>query len=290
MRDLSQETVWTFTEQSQAGVWGKCQLRKDPGIFVSSYMDLASKVAALQFHNPNFVLMFRGQPKDYRLKENENSTIRPSIFRRDEKHDPNRWNGLVEERYKKLLQAEEKLIQNWQETEGKRRITRSAVIRWAILQHYEVCDTPLLDVSSSLRIATSFASLESDSDEAFLMVLAIPQISGAVSSCAYHEMQALRLASLCPPSTTRPHIQEGYLIGEYPELRSFEEKMNLKLYETDFAQRLIGKFRFDPKNFWQNETFPLVPKDALYPNDHDALHELCARIKEQLKTENQSTH
>lgn len=127
-------------------------------------------------------------------------------------------------------------------------------------------------------------------DEAFLMVLAIPQISGAVSSCAYHEMQALRLASLCPPSTTRPHIQEGYLIGEYPELRSFEEKMNLKLYETDFAQRLIGKFRFDPKNFWQNETSPQVPEDALYPNDHDALHELCARIKEQLKTENQTIY
>lgn len=282
MRSLSQEKVWTFSDNNRDGGWGKCPSRSEPGTEVVNYQDLASKVAALQFHNPNYVFMFRGQSEDYRLRENGNSTIRPSIFRRDENYSPQEWNDLVRERYEVLHRAEDLPSKAWPTGEGKRRLIRSAVVKWAILQHYEVCDTPLLDVTHSLRIAASFGVMKNETEEAFLMVLAVPQISGAVSSCAYHEIQTLRLSSLCPPSASRPHLQEGYLIGEYPELRIFGKKMEIALHDTDFAQRLIGKFRFNPKTFWSSDVFPIIPETALYPNDSDPLFDICSQIKSEL--------
>lgn len=283
MRDLSQEKVWTYSGEGPEGSWQKCQLRKEPGTTVDTYIDLVSKVAALQFHNPDYVLLFRGQRTDRRLAENGNTTIRPSIFRRDENYNAANWNALVADRYERLHKAESKLVEQWEYSEGKRKLTRSSVIKWAILQHYGVCDTPLLDVTHSLRIAASFASLQNNTKEAYLMVLAIPQISGAVTSCAYHEIQTLRLSSLCPPKATRPHLQEGYLIGEYPELQTFNQKMNVALHETDFAQRLIGKFKFNPETFWgENPSYPQLSYDALYPNNTDELYEICEAIKSDL--------
>jgi len=286
MRSLSKEEVWTYTDKQPDGGWDRCKLRQSHGIEVSDYIDLATKVAAIQFHNPNFYFLFRGQQIDHRLRENQNSTIRPSIFRRDEEHNVLHWNALVASRYRKLKQAEKYLSDAWTETVGKRKLNRSSVIKWAILQHYEVCDTPLLDVTHSLRIAASFASLNNSTEEAYLMVLALPQISGSVSSCAYHELQILRLSSLCPPSAIRPHIQEGYLIGEYPELRTYDEKMDMPLYETDFGQRLIGKLKFNPKTFWNASSFPMMDESALYPNTNDSLYEICASIKAELDEHN----
>ena len=42
------------------------------------------------------------------------------------------------------------------------------------------------------------------------------------------------------------HLQEGYLLGEYPEIADFEQKTHYEDYEMDFGQRLIAKFRFNP--------------------------------------------
>jgi hypothetical protein len=276
MRDLSQDKVWSYSDETPNGGWGKCQVRKHAGTLVNSYKDLAVKVASIQFHNPNLVLFFRGQEADFRIDNSpqKNSTIRPSIFRRDESYGIDNWNAEIRRRYQELAQAETRLVEFWKkevrdDPAGLRRLERSSVIRWAILQHYEVCDTPLLDVTLSLRISASFASLNNASGEAFVMVLAAPQISGAVSACAHNEMQILRLSSLCPPSAIRPHIQEGYLLGEYPELRTFEEKTNLALHETDFGQRLIAKFRFNPATFWNDPDFPLFSPEALSLSEGD---------------------
>lgn len=283
MRHITNEKLWAYSAAEPDGRRQPCQVRQGPSKEVTNYKDLAAKIAALQFHNPNYVLLLRGQKNDYKVKQTGNSTIRPSLFRKDEGLGTNEWNRLVAERYEKLRQAERMIVEHWQGPEGKRRLTRSTVIKWAILQHYEVCDTPLLDVTHSLRIAASFASLGNTTDNAYLMVLAVPQISGAVSSCAYHEIQTLRLSSLCPPNATRPHLQEGYLIGEYPELQTFTQKMDIKLHETDFGQRLIGKFHFNPQTFWMtDDDFPQVPRSALYPDEHDSLFPICQLIKSQL--------
>lgn len=241
------------------------KVRKDPGHNVGSYLELAKKIAELQYRNSDFVLFFRGQNKDYKNKQGA-SSLRPSILREIDK----RLTGasVTKTRFERLLRAEELLVQSYDLT-GRDRIRKHQVLRWAILQHYEVCDTPLLDVTQSARIAASFAS-HNASDAAFVYVLGVPNVSGAVTASAEAGLEILRLSSVCPPEAVRPHIQEGFLLSEFPELSSFRQKQFYENYQTDFGLRLVCKFRFEPNSFWlTGQDFPIVPPGALYPRSAD---------------------
>jgi len=158
------------------------------------------------------------------------------------------------------------------------------VLRWAILQHYEVCPTPLLDITHSLRIAASFASLDMP-DKAYVFVLGVPNLSGAVTASAESGLQIIRLSSVCPPSAVRPHIQEGYLLGEYPEMADFQQKANYAHYEIDFGRRLVAKFCFTPRLFWKNDAFPRIKRPALYPSvNDDPIYQLTESVKAAIDT------
>ena len=159
---------------------------------------------------------------------------------------------------------------------------RQRILRWAILQHYTICDTPLLDVSQSLRVAASFASYRNNR-QAYLYALGVPHLSGAITASAEAGLQTVRLSSVCPPTAVRPHIQEGFLIGEYPDLADAEQKINYQESEIDFGLRLLAKFRFDPENFWHRDGFPKVGETALYPDRSDTFFAIAADIKSQLE-------
>lgn len=258
------------------------EIRASRAHMVDDYMELAKKVAALQFRNRDYVLMLRGQGKDY-LNQKRNSSIRPSIFR-PPKGDAKQLEFVLQQRFIRLQKAEHLLVQNYRKFGFKSgsAIERQRLLRWSLLQHYEICDTPLLDVTHSLRIAASFAS-DDDSTEAFLMVLGIPQISGGISASAEAELVAIRLASVCPPDAVRPHIQEGYLLGEYPEVGDWSSAQQVRTYEVDFGLRLISKFRFNPQKFWRSPAFPKVPRNALYPpSQDDPILELAQEIQAKL--------
>src|SRR5262249_32990303 len=153
-----------------------------------------------------------------------------------------------------------------------------------------ICDTPLLDVTHSLRIAASFASLGKPESKpntrpktAYVFVLGVPNLSGAVTASAEAGLQIVRLASVCPPDAKRPHIQEGYLLGEYPDIAGYSQKQLYDPYEIDFGRRLVTKFQFDPATFWHDPAFPAVPESALYPSPpSDRLCALAARIKQSI--------
>jgi hypothetical protein len=168
-----------------------------------------------------------------------------------------------------LREAEAKLVTRYTDERflGFDRLRRHRILRWAILQHYEVCRTPLLDVTQSLRIAASFASID-ETSEAFLFVLGVPNLSGAVTASSEASLQIVRLSSACPPEAVRPHLQEGYLSGEYPEIVDFEQNAQYSYYEMDFGRRLVAKFRFDPKTLWSSANFVPASKEALYPKEH----------------------
>jgi len=234
----------------------------------------------LQFRNPDFVLMFRGQNTDY-LNHSRNTALKPTLFRPSKGTKMPPKISVLVSRYKTLASAEKSLVHLYRVKGMKEpeRLERHRMLRWAILQHYEVCPTPLLDITHSLRIAASFATKDATQD-AFVFVLAIPNLSGAITASAEAGIQIIRLASVCPPEALRPHIQEGYLVGEYPDLVDPEQKALFKNYEIDFGRRLIAKFRFIPKEFWKDENFPEVPQDALYPNSReDKLWSLTEGIK-----------
>jgi hypothetical protein len=190
--------------------------------------------------------------------------------------------STIERRFRKLVAAEHALVAEYrrQALLGRERLERQRILRWAILQHYEICKTPLLDVTQSLRIAASFAS-HNAGQQAYLLVLGIPHVSGAVTASAEAGLQVVCLASACPPTAVRPHIQEAYLLGEYPDFSSAEQKLFYSHAEMDFGRRLIAKFCFEPDRFWdKGGNFPRIGENALYPGaSQDPMCALAEAVK-----------
>jgi hypothetical protein len=165
---------------------------------------------------------------------------------------------------------------------GRERFERHRILQWAILQHYEICPTPLLDVTHSLRVAASFATDSRHLVDPLVCVLAAPNLAGSVTASSEQGIQIIRLTSICPPEAKRPYFQEGYLIGEYPDLVSYDEKRHYKPFEVDFGLRLLAKFRLNPNTFWSDKNFTPIPRDALYPDDRDPLSRIAKNINRTL--------
>jgi len=284
MEIIGQSSLWSFDGESQKiRKITNYPMRKTVGHQVASYLDLATKVAELQFMNPDYVLLFRGQRCDYQSTK-RNTSLKPSLFRPTA---TNQTPGpeVLTRRFEILKDAEQALIRHYSQEgfPGLDRMKKHRILRWSLLQHYEICKTPLLDVTHSLRIAASFASIEA-ADKAFIFVLGVPNLSGAVTASAESGLQIIRLASVCPPKALRPHIQEGYLLGEYPDMGDFSQKENYLHYEIDFGRRLIAKFFFDPRVFWSEETFPMVPEQDLYSRLSDPFFDLAQNVKNAIDT------
>jgi len=270
MDTIGTTDLWTFEDSGGHAVVSDCRsVRRSKGHFVSNYLELAAKIAELQFRNRDYVLFFRGQRQDWSSKGQSHvgSTLRPTIFRPPNPKSDRFW---LSARFDRLKEAELDLVRHFQSlgVVGTDEIERYRILRWAIIQHYEICATPLLDVTHSLRIAASFASDKNDTQDAFVYVLGVPNVSGAITASAEAGLQTIRLSSVCPPSAMRPHIQEGYLLGEYPEIGDIDQKQNYALHETDFGKRLVAKLRFDPQKFWtKSGQFQAVGPKALYPSE-----------------------
>jgi FRG domain len=280
METIGKEKLWSFLDRHDGcKITTNTKIREGAGHTVGSYLELARKIAELQFLNRDHVLMFRGQGGDHPNK-NGNTSVKPTLFRPRDKGNPDR--ATLEGRFDILARAERALVARYAAAKflGLDRIKRHHVLRWSILQHYEVCATPLLDVTHSIRIAASFASL-SGKDIAYLYVLGVPNLSGAITASAEAGLQIVRLSSVCPPSAVRPHIQEGYLLGQYPEVTGIAERENYFHYEMDFGLRLVAKFRFEPASFWSDRNFPKVAESALYPKE-DPLLELARDVQKDL--------
>ena len=282
MEIIGSQKIWTFASTATEAKALSCSaIRMNAAHRVRNYMDLATKVAELQFRNRDFVLMFRGQKEDYKNRSGYTS-LKASLLRANSSTD-RPTEQVLNTRFDKLVAAERALVEEYERRSllGRERLGRQRILRWAILQHYEICKTPLLDVTQSLRIAASFASHNAE-DDAFIFVLGVPYINGAVTASAEAGLQIVRLASVCPPTAVRPHIQEGYLLAEYPDCANVEQKLLYSYAEMDFGRRLIAKFCFKPSLFWdQNGPFPQISEKALYPR---ALHDPMCSLAEDVKS------
>ena len=268
MEKIGTQRIWSYFDHvADPRPVANPKIRGGDGHQVNTYFELAKKVAELQFLNRDHVLLFRGQDKDYRSTKG-NSTLKASLFRPSGSKVPGP--KTLDQRFKLLRSAENGLVERYAQGNfrGRDRLKRYRVLRWAILQHYEVCRTPLLDVTQSLRIAATFSTIKNTSGEAYLFVFGVPNLSGAVTASSEAGLQIIRLSSACPPDAVRPHLQEGYLLGEYPEISDYEQHSRYSYYEMDFGRRLVAKFRFTPPELWHSENFPPASEEALYPKDH----------------------
>ena len=107
MKQIGTHKLWSFVDGSpDAQTVEASKVRNGTGHSVDSYLELARKVAELQFRNRDFVLLFRGQHADYK-NEKGNSTLKPTLFRPLKKGNPNP--GTLVKRFKVLKRAEAKL-------------------------------------------------------------------------------------------------------------------------------------------------------------------------------------
>lgn len=212
--------------------------------------------------------------------------LSPTLFRQSGTKRPGP--KILQARFERLRAAEAKLVRFYREAKfrGIERLARHRSIRWSILQHYDVCRTPLLDVSQSLRISASFASGKNGKGAAYVYVLGVPNRSGAVTASAESGLQIICLSSACPPEAVRPHMQEGFLLGEYPEIADYDRGARYSYAQMDFGRRLVSKFKLKLDGFWSSSSFPAASIEAIYPRKyHDPLVPLADRIRSEIGPE-----
>jgi hypothetical protein len=247
------------------------EIKSSDALTVSSFQELVKHVAQIAFHNPEFSLFFRGQDGDYRDKGG-NTALYPSIFRANSSAYILRKKDLAK-RFEILRRGEDLLLDRFH-LYGKHKLSKFKEMSWAILQHYEVCPTPLLDITASLRVACSFA-LHGDKGVGNVFILGVPHVNGSISYFTDVEMLNIKLLGICPPNAYRPFFQEGYLVGSFPITEQRHSSLN-------FSRRMIAKFRIEKEGFW-DETFPPMPLAALYPDEEDEVKDICDEVKQELR-------
>lgn len=249
---------------------------------VSTYEELLAAVAALAWENRNLQLQFRGQSDDFPTHPGGTAggCLYPSIFRNDaNRKGPH----AVDARYQVLDQASDALVNSLRagsedEQQLGRMVARDRLLQWAVIQHYEICDTPLLDVTPSLPHALGFAD---PGDRPHLYVLGMPPQTSALTIDLVEGIVSIDLAKFCPPVFKRPHFQAGYLVGEYPIVDNYESRRTASKDSRanyDFRYRLLAKFDLAGFDY---ESAPIPRAAALLPPD-DAFLEIAETAKRDL--------
>jgi len=240
---------------------------------VDNYYELVGFIAQLAYLNKDHLLFFRGQPKDYTNKAGS-STIYPSIYRSDYLSSDE-----IKMRFNILNTASSLLKEKFQKRSlaGYDELRNKKYMQYSILQHYEVCRTPLLDLTHSLRVACSFAQLQTNEDHAYVFVFGLPYITHRITYNSEHDLVNVRLLNICPPDALRPYFQEGYLAGTMDITTDyFPDKTIL-----DFNRRLIAKFKIPTQDTFWGEDFLKIPEDLLYP-DNDKVKELSDSLSNEI--------
>ena len=246
---------------------------KDDAIEVLDYKELRKHIAQLSYANKDSILFYRGQKDDYRNQKSGKSTFYPTMYRGDRLDKDE-----LKYRWEKLNKASEIFIKKLRSKYPSKTyiVKRKRIVQWSVLQHYEVTETPLIDVTQSLKVACSFAMLDNDNEYAYVYVFALPYYTNRISVNSEHYLSNVRLLSVAPPQALRPYYQEGFLIGEDEFSETYTNKD-----ELDLNNRLVAKFKFkNTKEFWGDSEKALTRED-LYPKD-DEIEALCKEVSNEL--------
>lgn len=273
MRKIS--PVYTEKMKSYYGKNPPAGIAKYDAIPIKSFRALVCEVAELSCLNRDWLLFYRGQTHDYRSKGNS-STLYPSIFRGESISKTE-----LELRFSFLqtmaANLRTRIKEEYPKSERMKELVSRKRVQWSILQHYEVCPTPFLDVTQSLLVACSFAYCNSK-DCAYLYVLGLPYNVNRISRNSEHDLINIRLLSICPPEALRPHFQEGYLVGT-----DGIDYQSVDKIKYDFNRRILAKYKLpDATSFW-SDGFSALPSETLYPSN-DPIASICEQINEEAKT------
>jgi hypothetical protein len=231
------------------------QVRENEGFKVKRFRSLVRCVAELGYLNQHFNLLYRGQDVDYKDKKGH-SKVYPTIYRPDS-GKPFIKKVTIQSRYERLKEIRKILRAYLKSLNLQSRLLAYPEHDLALIQHYELHSTPLIDLTQSLRVAATFAL--NGRTSGYIFVFGMPHTQGSISHFVDQEMVLVKLQNVCPPHALRPHYQEGYLVGKLPFNQTKEAGDNL-------ARRLIGKYYLDnsDRKFW-DKNFLAIPEDALFP-------------------------
>lgn len=252
--DYVNEVVW---ERQEATV---NRIRASEGFKVSSFRSLMDEVAMVTISNKNFEMFYRGQSKDYKNNQavyykdrKAKSTILPSICRPEKKLDGSYKYSIRKDLITKRYEDLSKMVELVRGSRG----SYFNEYYYALLQHYDILPTPLIDITQSLRVAATFALRKSQTG--YLYVFGLPYPNQSISYYSDLGIVLMKLQNVVQTKAIRPRYQEGFLVGKYPIRPT-------KSNSDDLANRMVAKFFVDNTkgNFWDPH-FPPMPDEVLYP-------------------------
>ncbi len=238
---------------------------------VATYDELMKTVAELSYLNRDNLLFFRGQTKDYRNKAGATS-LYPSLYRKNVISK-----ARLDYDFSMLKEISALLVEETKKYDRRSadEIRRKQYIQWSLIQHYGVHETPLLDVTQSLRVACSFAQADAEgSSDVFVYALGLPYMPNGISINSEQEIVNIRLLSACPPLALRPYFQEGFLVGTTDITDNYDDKN-----ELDFNRRLIAKFAIPGgESFWNGNQRRITEELLFLDEKNDAMYKICSSI------------
>ena len=246
---------------------------KNEAELVTSFNDLFDKISQLAFANPNILLFYRGQSMDYTIGigNSVRTCLLPSIYRKISSPKE------LTKRWEKLHNAEDILYTKLKSSISykNKAVLRKKIVLWSILQHYEVTETPLIDVTQSLRVACSFAAMNNTGEFAYIYIIGLPYYTNRISVNSEEYLTNVRLLSIAPPDAKRPYLQEGFLVGE----DEFDNPSRSNKDEFDLSRRIIYKFKI-PISALNLNNFLLSQEDLLPQSDPIA--SICEEVKNEM--------
>jgi hypothetical protein len=246
---------------------------------VDTYPELGAAVSFLTGMNKRLTLFFRGQCGDFIPK--------PTLFR-------DAWTAFDGGPSFPLTDSNRQKF--WEELQnvghevtelcineiGVPRPRTLKLIReaqWAIVQHYGLWPTALIDITQNLRVAASFACHGNETGHGYVYVVGMPNCTGSVTFDVDQHIVLARLSAICPPIAVRPHLQEGFLAGRFPlHTLDSQRDLNAEPELSNLERRLIARIRLVFANgsgtkhgFW-SEDFPMISTTALYQQKNDPLY------------------
>jgi len=254
-----------FQKNDTLGSCGNTSIVAAEPMQVKTYAEMVDMVAKLAYFNRNYVLFFRGQTKEYEIG-NRFPTVYPTYFRKYIKKE------MSSQELMNILSVMQEELKEKNHNRTPRFHGASSVlsylhVRWALLQHYNICDTPLIDVTQSLHVASSFALLNKENQEGIstgvVYVLALPWPAKFYHNNKEEDIYLVRLAGVAPPQAKRPYRQEAFAVMSTDvDIKQFD-----RLERYDFAKRVVCKFEVNnSKEFWGDYLKPL-PESFLVPRE-----------------------
>ena len=238
-------------------------------INIETFHDLIMEIAELSYKNPDVMLFYRGQNNNY--IKTKYATLYPTIYRSNSEKDIKFGFEILEKTSTMLMTELEK--DNNVDKEEIKELKKIKLLQYSILQHYEVCKTPLLDLTQSIKVACSFAILDNKNNTGYIYVLGMPYVNGRISVDSEDYITNVRLLSISSSSSKRPFFQEGYLVQT-----EFASNADIEKGELDFNRRIVAIYKFkNTKTFWGSER--PIERENLYPEE-DTMKDICDRLKE----------